>query len=74
MLNTILFAILGAVISGCSAASHRPALAMIVRVTSRALGLSVEVAYQRSAHPAHCGLVPSMPGALLRPVRAGGSQ
>jgi hypothetical protein len=64
----------GPVISGCSEASHRPALAMIVRTMARTLGESGEVACQHSTQAAHCGLVPSMPGALFRPVRTGGSQ
>jgi hypothetical protein len=64
----------GSMISGCLAASHRPALAMIVRTMARTLGVSGEVACQRCTHSAHCGLVPSMPGALFRPVRTGGSQ
>ena len=64
----------GSVIWGCSAASHRPALAMMVRTVARTRGVSAEVACQRSTPWAHPGLVPSMPGALFRPVRTGGSQ
>jgi hypothetical protein len=55
----------GSVIPGCSAASHRPAFATMVRMIARTFGVSGEVACHRSAHPAHAGSVPSMPGAWL---------
>jgi hypothetical protein len=50
----------GSVISGCSAASQRPDLAKMVRMTLRTFGVSVEVACQRSIHSAHTGSAPSM--------------
>ena len=53
---------------------YRPELTAQVRTVARTLGDSGEVACQRSTQAAHCGLVPSMPGALFRPVRTGGSQ
>ena len=52
----------GSVIWGCSAASHRPALAMIVRMTARTFGVRAEVACHRSTHCAHAGSVPSITG------------
>jgi hypothetical protein len=47
---------------------------MIVCTIARTLGLSTEVACQRSTQAAHSALVPPMPGALFWPVRTGGSQ
>jgi hypothetical protein len=55
----------GWVISGCSTASQRPALAMIVRIVARTRGVSVEVSCQRSTQLAQTASVPSMPGAWL---------
>jgi hypothetical protein len=57
------------VISGRSAASHRPALAMIVRAVARTLGVSAEVACQRSTQAAHAGLVPDAGGVVAAGAR-----
>jgi hypothetical protein len=64
----------GSVISGCSAASHRPALATMVRMIARTFGVSGEVACHRSTHKVHAGSAPSMTSMWLRPGRTGSSQ
>src|SRR6266487_3696064 len=64
----------GSVISGWASSSHRPALAINVRMMARTLGVSVEVSYQRWTQAAQDGWVPSMRGAWLWPGRTGASQ
>jgi hypothetical protein len=64
----------GSVISGCSAVSQRPALAIAPRTMPRVLGVKVEVACQRSTQSAQVFAVPSMVGTLPCAGDGGGSQ
>jgi hypothetical protein len=64
----------GSVISGCSAASHRPAFAMIERMIARTFGVRGEVACHRSTHSAHVASVPSITCMWPLPGRTGTSQ
>ena len=64
----------GSVTSGCSAASQRPIIPTLLRTDRRVVGASVEVAYQRSAHPAHGADVPCSAGTRTWAAVSGGWQ
>jgi hypothetical protein len=64
----------GSVMSGCSTASHRPALAMMVRTMSRTLRVSGEVACHFSTHWLQVGWAPSITAMVLWVLRTGGWQ
>src|SRR3954451_9084429 len=63
----------GEVIAGCSAASHRPAMARMPRCVRRTTGVSVEVSHQRSTRVIQSAGAPCTVIGWLFLRRVGGS-